>query len=93
VDAILANEPGVHFLGTEHTLANFESAFYRSEVADNNSFEQWELEGSKDAEERANKLWKKTLAEYEPPTIDEGVDEQLRDWIEQKKASFPDSNV
>ena len=93
IDAILANEPGVHFLGTEHTLANFESAFYRSEVADNNSFEQWEIEGSKDAEERANAIWKKTLADYEPPPIDDAVDEELRAWIEQKKASFPDSNV
>ena len=93
VDAILENEPGQHFLGTAHTLANFESAFYRSEVADNNSFEQWELEGSKDAEERANRIWKQTLADYEPPAIDEAVDEELREWIEQKKASFPDSNV
>jgi trimethylamine--corrinoid protein Co-methyltransferase len=33
------------------------------------------------------------LAEYEPPPIDEAVDEELRGWIEQKKASFPDSNV
>jgi trimethylamine--corrinoid protein Co-methyltransferase len=33
------------------------------------------------------------LAEYEAPAIDEDVDEQLREWIERKKASFPDSNV
>ena len=33
------------------------------------------------------------LAEYEAPAIDESVDEELRSWIEQKKASFPDSNV
>src|SRR3989304_4570617 len=41
LDAIRANGPGQHFLGSAHTLANFETAFYRSEVADNNSFEQW----------------------------------------------------
>ena len=35
-------------------------------VADNNSFEQWESEGSKDAVNRANAIWKKMLAEYEP---------------------------
>jgi trimethylamine:corrinoid methyltransferase-like protein len=33
------------------------------------------------------------LAEYEPPPIDEETDEELRDWVEQRKASFPDSNV
>src|SRR5215211_7371830 len=45
VDAIVENGPGQHFLGTAHTLANFETAFYRSSMADNNSFEQWESEG------------------------------------------------
>jgi trimethylamine---corrinoid protein Co-methyltransferase len=93
LDAIIDNGPGQHFLGTAHTLANFETAFYRSSVADNNSFEQWESEGSKDAAERANALWKRMLAEYEPPPIDEAVDEELREWIERRKLSFPDSNV
>jgi trimethylamine--corrinoid protein Co-methyltransferase len=93
VDAIVENGPGQHFLGTAHTLANFETAFFRSSIADNNSVEQWELEGSKDAVVRANEIWKRTLAEYEPPPIDEAKDEELREWIEKKKASFPDSNV
>ena len=30
LDAIRANEPGTHYLGSAHTLANFETAFYRS---------------------------------------------------------------
>ncbi|MGZ4154797.1 MAG: trimethylamine methyltransferase family protein [Actinomycetota bacterium] len=93
IDAILENGPGQHFLGAAHTLANFETAFYRSSVADNNSFEQWEAEGAKDAEVRANAVWKRMLGEYEPPPIDEAKDEELREWIERKKASFPDSNV
>ena len=49
LDAFLTNEPGTHFLGHPHTLANFETAFYRSPVADNASFEQWQSEGSLDA--------------------------------------------
>jgi trimethylamine---corrinoid protein Co-methyltransferase len=93
LDAIVENGPGQHFLGTAHTLANFETAFYRSQIADNNSFEQWELEGSLDAAMRANAIWKRMLAEYEVPPIDEARDEELREWIERKKASFPDSNV
>jgi len=93
VDAIVENGPGQHFLGSAHTLANFESAFFRSSIADNNSFEQWELEGSQDSISRANAIWKKMLAEYEAPAIDPAIDEQLLTWIEQKKASFPDSNV
>jgi trimethylamine--corrinoid protein Co-methyltransferase len=93
LDAIIENGPGQHFLGTAHTLANFESAFFRSSIADNNSYEQWESEGALDATNRANAIWKKMLAEYEPPPIDESVDEELREWVERQKASFPDSNV
>jgi len=93
LDAFLTNEPGTHFLGHAHTLANFESAFYRSPVADNSSFEQWEAEGASDAAVRANGLWKRALAEYEPPPLDDAIQEELDEWIEQKKASFPDSDV
>jgi trimethylamine--corrinoid protein Co-methyltransferase len=93
LDAIVENGPGQHFLGTAHTLANFETAFYRSSIADNNSFEQWLEEGSRDAITRASGLWKKMLQEYEPPPMDEAKDLELREWIERKKASFPDSDV
>jgi trimethylamine--corrinoid protein Co-methyltransferase len=93
LDAILTNAPGQHFLGHPHTLANFETAFYRSPLADNASYEQWEAEGAKDASVRANAAWKHTLEQYEPPPFDEAVDEELREWIERKKASFPDAFV
>ncbi|RDI76136.1 Trimethylamine:corrinoid methyltransferase [Gaiella occulta] len=93
IDALLTNEPGTHFLGHPHTLANFETAFYRSPVADNSSFEQWSLEGGIESARRANPIWKRMLAEYEPPPIDDAIDEELREWIERRKASFPDSNV
>jgi trimethylamine---corrinoid protein Co-methyltransferase len=92
LDALLTNEPGQHFLGHAHTLANFETAFYRSPVADSSSFEQWEAEGAHDAAQRATPIWKRALEQYEPPPIDDAVDEELREWIERKKASFPDSD-
>ena len=75
-------EPGGHFLGCAHTQANFETAFYRSNIADNNSVEQWREEGSKDAATRANGLWKSMLAEYEPPPLDPAKDEAIREFID-----------
>ena len=93
LDALRETGPGKHFLGSSHTQRNFETAFYRSTIADNNSFEQWQSEGSLDAAQRANKQWKKRLNEYEPPEIDPGVDEALRDFVERKKKERPDSNV
>jgi trimethylamine--corrinoid protein Co-methyltransferase len=93
LDAILEATPGDHFLGSSHTLENFKSAFYTAATADNNPFEQWESEGSQDAAVRANALWKGSIDSYEPPQLDEAVDEELRDWMERTKASFPDSDV
>ncbi|MEX2010129.1 MAG: trimethylamine methyltransferase family protein, partial [Dongiaceae bacterium] len=93
LDAIREVGPGSHFLGCAHTQANFETAFYRSSIADNNSYEQWEAEGGLDAAQRANKVWKRMLADYEMPAIDPGIDEALREFIAKKKAAFPDSNV
>ena len=82
--------PGKHFLGSEHTLANFETAFYRSTVADNNSYEQWSAEGSLDAAQRANTLWKQMLAEYQAPELDPAIDEALQAFMTEQKASFTD---
>jgi trimethylamine--corrinoid protein Co-methyltransferase len=93
MDAIREVGPGKHFLGCAHTQANFQTAFYRSPLADNNSAEQWEAEGSLDMAQRANAMWKKMLHEYEPPPIDPAVDEALLDYVARRKASFPDSNV
>jgi trimethylamine--corrinoid protein Co-methyltransferase len=93
LDAIREVGPGKHFLGCAHTQANFENAFYRSTIADNNSFEQWESDGSQDAAQRANSLWKRMLQGYEPPPIDPAVDQALLDYVAQRKAASPDSNV
>jgi trimethylamine--corrinoid protein Co-methyltransferase len=84
--------PGSHFLGSAHTRAHFEHAFYRSTIADNNSFEQWEQDGSMDAAQRANGIWKKMLRNYEPPPIDAVIDEALFDYVSRRKSEFPDQD-
>jgi trimethylamine--corrinoid protein Co-methyltransferase len=93
LSAIREVGPGKHFLGCSHTLANFETAFYRSPLADNNSYEQWTAEGRKDMTVRANERWKRQLAEYAAPPLDAAVDEALVDYMNRRKGSFPDSNV
>lgn len=92
LDALREVGPGNHFLGCTHTQANFQSAFWRSEISDNNSFEQWESEGSMDAAQRANGKWKSALAEYSEPALDVAIDEALQDYIKVRKDSFPDAN-
>jgi trimethylamine---corrinoid protein Co-methyltransferase len=90
-DAFKEVGPGSHFFGCAHTMSNYESAFFDSALADNEPFEKWEAAGSEDAAARANKAWKKTLAEYEAPALDESIDEVLQDFIARKKASMADA--
>ncbi len=91
MEAFRSNEHGGHFLGNAHTLANFESAFYRSTVADNNSYEQWEEDGSLTAAQRANQQWKDMLVSYEPPPLDDAADAEMLAFIAEKKDSMPDA--
>jgi len=91
MDAFRTNAHGEHFLGNAHTLANFETAFYRSTIADNNSFEQWLDEGSLTSAQRANLQWKKMLTEYEAPPLDAAIDAELVDFIGRRKAEMPDA--
>lgn len=90
LDAIKETGPGQHFLGSAHTLNNFETAFAVSEVANNDSYEQWSEEGSLDAAQRANTIWKKMLNDYEPPPLDEAIDEAMLDFIAKRKEELPD---
>ncbi len=91
LDAFREVGPGKHFLGCAHTLRNYETAYYEPELADNNSFEQWRDAGEKDALTRAGERVKTLLGSYEPPAIDPGVDEALKNYLRQQKASRPDT--
>jgi len=91
MEAVREVGPGGHYLGCAHTRRNFKTAFYLSKVADNNSFEQWEAEGAHDANTRAVGIAKRMLDQYEPPPLDPGIDEALRDFIARRKAELPDA--
>jgi trimethylamine--corrinoid protein Co-methyltransferase len=90
LDAVREVGPGKHYLGSAHTLKNFETAFYRSTIADNNSYEQWSADGGLDTAQRANVIWKQMLNDYQAPDLDPAVDEALLDFIARRKSSFAD---
>ncbi|MBS1269493.1 MAG: Glycine betaine methyltransferase [Gammaproteobacteria bacterium] len=93
LDAFREVGPGNHFLACSHTLANYRTAFYPSDLADNQSYEQWTEEGSKDIVARANARWKAMLAQFpeQEPVLDPALDEALRDFVARRKASMADA--
>lgn len=85
MESIQNVEPGGHHLGTDHTMRHFRTAFYRAELFDYNSAEQWAIDGSLDANERANIRFKQLLKSYEMPLLDPAKEEALLEYIAKRK--------
>ena len=83
--------PGGHYLGCEHTQANFKSAFWRSDVLDYKPYETWAEEGSRDTATLANARVRKLLADYQQPMLDPAIDEALKAYIAKRKEGMPDA--
>jgi trimethylamine--corrinoid protein Co-methyltransferase len=80
-----------HYLGTDHTQANFRTAFWRSDLFDYKPFETWQEEGERDTVRLAGERVAKLLADYQKPAIDQGVEEALDEYVAKKKAATPDT--
>jgi trimethylamine--corrinoid protein Co-methyltransferase len=80
-----------HYLGTDHTQANFRSAFWKSDLLDYKPFETWQEEGERDTVTLARDRVAKLLNDYQRPAIDPAVEEALNDYVARKKASMPDA--
>jgi trimethylamine--corrinoid protein Co-methyltransferase len=87
-DALAEVPPGGHYLGTAHTMRHFRDAFYRAELFDYTSAEQWELNGSQDSYARATAKARALLAGYEAPPLDAGVEAALREFVARRKAEI-----
>ena len=86
-EAIAEVQPGGHFFSAQHTMARYRTAFYEPLVADWSNFGTWSAAGSKDATQRAHELWKRRLAEFQPPASAAGVTGVLDEFIARRKAS------
>jgi trimethylamine--corrinoid protein Co-methyltransferase len=88
VDAIKGVAAGGHFFGESHTLARYESAFYRPLLSDWSNFENWTDAGARNATERATIIWKKTLADYVPPPLDPAIKEAVAAYVARRSAEL-----
>lgn len=85
LDAFAEIGPGGYFFGAEHTMRHFRDAFYRPLIADVQNYVRWEQKGAETADVRANRVWKKWLNEYEKPAMEQGVEEELREYVTKRK--------
>ena len=86
LEAISDVGPGGHFFGTEHTQARYKDAFYAPLISDWRNYESWHDAGRPDAMQKANKLWKQRLHEFEAPPLDVAVAEELAEFVARRKS-------
>ncbi len=90
-DAYEEVEPGGHFLGSAHTMRNYQDIFYEPHLSDSENVESWEDAGAKDMRARAYDRWNDMLDNYQAPPIDEAKKEELVDFVARRKSELPDA--
>jgi len=86
VDTIAEVGPDGHYFGVQHTQDRYTTAFYAPIASDWRNFEAWQIDGSQWSAERAHRLFKAIIAEFEPPPIDAGAHDALKDFVARRKA-------
>lgn len=89
-EALAEGGPGVHMFGAQHTLRHYETAFWDSDLNDDQTWETWSETGGLDSMARATALWQSQLANFRPPALDPAVDAGLQEFIAARKDSMPD---
>jgi trimethylamine---corrinoid protein Co-methyltransferase len=89
-DALAEVGPGGLFLASPHTREHFKEWLTMSPLWQTPDFATWEMMGSKTLADYANQEWKRLLESYEDPGIDPAIDEELRAFMERRKADPPE---
>ncbi len=85
LDAIREVGPSGHYFGCQHTQERYTTAFYQPFVSDWRNFEAWQIDGSLWTAERAHRIYKQILAEFEPPEMNGDHREELRQFVARRK--------
>ncbi|MFO1173715.1 MAG: trimethylamine methyltransferase family protein [Paracoccaceae bacterium] len=86
VDTIAEVGPDGHYFGVQHTQDRYAQAFYQPFASDWRNFEAWQLDGATWTAERAHRIFKEILAEFEPPPMDAGAHDELKDFVARRKS-------
>ena len=86
VEAIAEVGPANHFFAAQQTLDRYETEHYNPMLSDWRNFESWRDAGSETATQRANKIWKQLLEEYEEPKLMPEVEEELSAFVDKRVA-------
>jgi trimethylamine---corrinoid protein Co-methyltransferase len=84
-DAIKEVGAGGHYFGIQHTQDRYQQAFYQPFVSDWRNYEAWQADGSVWTVERAHRIYKQILAEFEAPEMPGDHLEELQRFVARRK--------
>ena len=87
-DAFEEVGPGNHFLGSQHTMRHYTTAFYDHTVFSMDNYELWEEKGSPDSYKLANSRWKQLLKDYQSPDLDTAVSGEIDDFVAHRRSEI-----
>ncbi|MCX8508342.1 MAG: trimethylamine methyltransferase family protein [Rhodobacteraceae bacterium] len=86
VEAIAEVGPDGHYFGIQHTQDRYAKAFYQPIASDWRNFEAWKMDGAIWTAERAHRIFKDILADYQEPPMDMAHREALKEFVARRKA-------
>ena len=86
LQAIKEVGPTGHFFGIDHTQERYQSAFYQPFLSDWRNFEAWDAAGGQWTAQRANEMFQRIIAEFEPPSMEDEILEQLKEFVARRKS-------
>ncbi len=86
IDAIREVGHSGHFFGIQHTQDRYSTAFYQPFLSDWKNYEGWEAAGGVWTPERAHVMFKEIMAQFEAPSMDEALHEELKAFVDRRKA-------
>jgi len=75
-----------HYFGIQHTQNRYEKAFYEPFLSDWKNFEAWYADGGIWTHQRANKIYKYIMENFEKPPMPADTLEALTDFVNRRKA-------
>lgn len=85
LDAIREVGPQGHYFGCQHTQDRYQTAFYAPIVSDWRNFEAWQIDGSVWTPERAHRIYKQIIADFEAPAMNGDHLEDLTRFVAKRK--------
>ncbi|MFN3294770.1 MAG: trimethylamine methyltransferase family protein, partial [Gemmobacter sp.] len=84
-DTIAEVGAGGHYFGCQHTQERYTTAFYAPIASDWRNYEAWQADGAVWTAERAHRIYKAILAEFEPPAMNPDHKGALEEFVARRK--------